>query len=195
MTPLEAARILAKAAAFDQRTVGDSDILAWCEALDGVDANDALAAVSQHYSRATDRLLPAHVRQLVAEIGRERRKAQREALEASQALAIDSRPLSDRRAEIRDFVDNVRSVLPEGNADKLRTRDAYWRREQAVHRERVEEPNPEYDPGMAMPTADWNSGKAEPKGCWWEDEAKRERHALEELGQAGRLSPRRQERS
>jgi len=67
MTPGEAGRVLAKAAAFDQRTVGHADALAWAEALDGIDHADALAAVTGHYRVSTSRIMPADVRRLANE--------------------------------------------------------------------------------------------------------------------------------
>jgi hypothetical protein len=57
----ETAVLLAKAAAVDQRTVGEADVRAWQEILAHVDLPDALAAVTRHYAETADRLMPAHV--------------------------------------------------------------------------------------------------------------------------------------
>ena len=196
MTPQDVGRLLAKAAAFDQRTVGDVDVLAWCEAIGDLDAADALAAVSRFYATVTERrIMPGDVRTLAAEIDRERRRQQREAIEAEQRPALDDRPLTDRRREIRDFVEQVRSVLPDTDPDVLRPRAAYWRREHAIHHDRPdEEPNPDFDPSMTVPV-EWERSKYPPRGCWWQDESRRERHAFELLAEAGRLRPRDREAS
>lgn len=65
MTPEDAGRILAVSAAYDQRTVGKADILAWTRALDGLDPDACVEAVHAHHRDSTDRLMPARVRQLV----------------------------------------------------------------------------------------------------------------------------------
>ncbi len=62
MTPSEAAGLLAIAAAFDQRTIGEMDAQAWAATLRGLDPADCAEAIRQHYAVNTDRLMPAHVR-------------------------------------------------------------------------------------------------------------------------------------
>jgi hypothetical protein len=61
MRPHEAAELLALAAAFDQRTVGEADALAWAEALGNINQADARAAVTEHYRNETRRLMPVDV--------------------------------------------------------------------------------------------------------------------------------------
>jgi hypothetical protein len=63
--------VLTKAAAFDARTVGEGDVLAWHEALGDLDRDDALKAVTVHYTRHIERLMPAHVRRAVVAIKRD----------------------------------------------------------------------------------------------------------------------------
>lgn len=62
MTPTDTAKVLAKIASYDRRTVGDTDILAWHEALNDLDARDALDAVTAHYRAETRWLMPADIR-------------------------------------------------------------------------------------------------------------------------------------
>jgi len=85
MTPADAAKVLTKAAAFDQRTIGHADAVAWAEALDGVGLDDALAAVTAHYREATSRLMPADVRRYTTVISRERLRAAIEVAERGPA--------------------------------------------------------------------------------------------------------------
>lgn len=82
MTPADVAKVLAKAAAFDQRTVGEADVLAWYEVIGDLDVADALAAISRHYREHAERVMPADVIRIVAEIERERRREARLAREA-----------------------------------------------------------------------------------------------------------------
>lgn len=64
--------LLASAAIYDNRTVGDADILAWMRAIGDLPYADADAAVAAHYGETTDRLMPAHVRTRVKSARRER---------------------------------------------------------------------------------------------------------------------------
>lgn len=193
MTPGDVARVLAKAAAFDLRTIGESDVMAWHEALGDLDAADALAAVTRHYRETDDRLMPTHVRRIVGELQRERRRAIRER-EESLAIEADAAvgrgPLADRSAEIQELVAGVREVLPEGDVEALHPRAVHWEREHRAYLHQQDaEPNPAYDPTM-RPVPEWNGSAQPPPGAWWEDDTSRERHAATLLAEAGRLRPR-----
>lgn len=69
MSPAQTAALLALCAAYDSRRIGESDVAAWHEVLAEVPALEARAAVVAHYSRSTDRVMPAHV---LAEVRRVR---------------------------------------------------------------------------------------------------------------------------
>jgi hypothetical protein len=144
--PADVARVLAKAAAYDQRTVGQADVMAWHEVLADFDFADSLAAVARHYAEHTERLMPAHVRRLAIEIDRDRRRAARERREESERLAIEADPTRrDRSAEVRALIATLRDSLPDGDPDKLHRPELIeWERQ----RERAAraEPNPLYDP-------------------------------------------------
>lgn len=151
MNLAEAAAILAKAAAFDRRTVGEADIYAWQDALNDVEAADALAAVTAHYRGSTDWLMPAHVRRHADDLDRARRREARELREAEQLqAAITASPLRDRRADVTALVEQLRDALPDGDPDKLRHGHREWRlnRERLDRTERSQAagPNPLYDP-------------------------------------------------
>ena len=64
MNRADAARLLALAAAYDCRTVGETDVAAWHLALDGLDPERCKAAIVRHYRESTDRVMPAHIRRL-----------------------------------------------------------------------------------------------------------------------------------
>ena len=66
MTRSETARLLAFCAAYDQRTIGEADVLAWAEALDSpwvpnIDLDEAQAAVIAHYRETAQRINVADV--------------------------------------------------------------------------------------------------------------------------------------
>lgn len=61
MMKSEVARLLAFCAAYDQRTIGKSDVEAWAEALDSpwvpnIDLDEAQEAVVAHYQETTQRI-------------------------------------------------------------------------------------------------------------------------------------------
>ena len=62
----DVAKLLAFCAAFDQRTIGDADVLAWHEALSSpwvpnMGLEDAQEAVIEHYRATSERITPADV--------------------------------------------------------------------------------------------------------------------------------------
>lgn len=65
MSPADALEVLARAAAYDQRTAGRADAQAWAEALPDIAAEEAIPAIAAWYSRRRERVMPADVRQLV----------------------------------------------------------------------------------------------------------------------------------
>jgi hypothetical protein len=95
MNATDVGRVLAKAAAFDQRKVGQSDVLAWLEAIGHLPVNDALAAVTRHYQESSDRLQPAHVIEQVRAIRNDRAGQAH-----SEALSIPSRFETDVTRDI-----------------------------------------------------------------------------------------------
>lgn len=151
MSPAEVARLLAKASAFDRRTIGAAEVAVWHEVLAAVDFADGLEAVTRHHTQTDKWLMPVHVRRLAAQIRRERRDriaraAQVRAIEAEQTEA-DRRPLRDRSPELQAFVGEVRGALPAGDPDSLRWGHKHWRQiRQRAQRAAQAEPNPHYDP-------------------------------------------------
>ncbi|MYX36753.1 MULTISPECIES: hypothetical protein [unclassified Streptomyces] len=62
MNPADAAELLTLAAAFDRRTIGEADALAWGAALHAVPFDqDARDAVARHYADTDRWITPAHV--------------------------------------------------------------------------------------------------------------------------------------
>ncbi|QNJ58027.1 hypothetical protein SEA_JKSYNGBOY_53 [Gordonia phage JKSyngboy] len=72
MNRKETAQLLAKIAAFDQRTVGDGDVLAWHEALSDLPYDLAAQAVSHWHghTETSRRMMPANVRRVADDMRR-----------------------------------------------------------------------------------------------------------------------------
>lgn len=122
MTPSETALLLALAAAYDRRTVGEADVYAWHDVLAHVPLDTAKDAVRHHYATSTRFLMPADVnayaervremdelaarrRRQIAERPRlelpgaaEGRYGQRKITDPSPAFAEASKVLADIRA-------------------------------------------------------------------------------------------------
>lgn len=137
MTPAEVARMLAQVQAFDRRTVGEADVAAWSLVLVDVELNDALQAVTRHYAESTEWLMPAHLRALVAEIRRERRRAINQERAARALEAEQARPTRDRSPELEALLTDLRDRLPKGDRDSLRYGHKKWRQAKE-RRERAE---------------------------------------------------------
>ena len=150
MTPQEVAAVLAAAALRDNRTVGTLDVLAWHQDIGDLDPRDALDAVSRHYRETAERLMPVHVRRLAHEIERERHRAEREARERREQLAIEADPTRrDRSEETRALIRELRDSLPEGDPDKLR-RAEWAKHDRRKAKSRRASPIPS-DTGKAKP--------------------------------------------
>jgi len=120
MNPSDTARLLAATAAYDRRTVGEMDVLAWHKAIGDLDLDEAIEAVARHYGHSTDWCQPAHVRAGVNALHAEQRdaaRAEREELERQQRYAaLDNRPVADRSDELQ--------ALLKSTAEKLATTES-----------------------------------------------------------------------
>lgn len=72
MTLEETVDLLTAAAAFDRRTVGKADAVAWHAVLGDLDFQDAQAAVIAHYRDSREWIMPADVRTRVKAMRRDR---------------------------------------------------------------------------------------------------------------------------
>lgn len=72
MDVTQAALLLTVAASFDNRKPDADAARAWSIALDGIDFDDARAAIIRHFRESTEWLMPAHVITNVKRIERER---------------------------------------------------------------------------------------------------------------------------
>lgn len=108
MTPADAARILAVAAAFDRRTVGETDAKVWADALGDLDPRDCVEAVRAHYRDSTAWCMPAHVRRLVEQ----HRRARAESLRQAETMReIEGARHVDKAAADKAFREHVAPVL------------------------------------------------------------------------------------
>ena len=107
MTPAAAADLLALAAAFDRRTIGKADAVAWADALHDLAPADCAEAIRAHFRDSTDYLMPAHVRQGVKRIRADRiRSANSAIFEPDDAnpddVAAYLAAIRDRRQAVAD---------------------------------------------------------------------------------------------
>jgi hypothetical protein len=112
MTPSQAAIILGVSAAFDRRTVGEADARSWSDVLDGIDFDDAIQAVKNHYAKSRDFLYPSDVIAGVKAIENQRIEAgpNLEAIDPPEWLDPDDE--FEYRRWLRDQANNVRRGLP-----------------------------------------------------------------------------------
>lgn len=110
MTPSQTAELLTFCAAFDRRTIGKSDVLAWHTVLGNLDYEAARQAVTQHYATETRWIMPADIISKV----RAKRRARLERHTESEpppgdtrddaykaALLAERRAIADGRTEPR----------------------------------------------------------------------------------------------
>lgn len=113
MNLAETAMVLAKAAAFDRRTVGENDIRAWHETINDLFVADALAAVSRWYRDRSDWLMPSHLRETVrllrAEVARDARIAAAEARGLPAAQEAVGKPMSALAPEVQEALRSAAS--------------------------------------------------------------------------------------
>ena len=187
MNSSEVARLLGAASAFDRRTVGDADVVAWQAVLDDVPFADALEAVKRHYRDGEAWLMPVHVRRGAAEIARERERAARATgwapgqagVPKDQALpSISSAAwtnVADLSPEVQALVESVRAFLPEGSREALMPRRVAWEREHAAwQRYQSAVPNPNYRPQTLADLCPGTFDCRPEKPCgavshWWAD--------------------------
>ncbi|MDR2896010.1 MAG: hypothetical protein LBV30_05110 [Propionibacteriaceae bacterium] len=81
MTPSEAGQVLMVAAAYDNRTIGETNIIAWAQAMPDISLEEGKTAVIAHYRDEVKPIMPAHIRAIV-------RKARNQAIEQRQQAAL-----------------------------------------------------------------------------------------------------------
>ena len=114
MTPGDAAKILAKAAVYDRREIGKTEILAWAEALQGIELDEALKAVTNHYATSTKWLMPAHIREGVKTLRIERDRIQNQLTQKRQAIEHRQYPkgsIRERNQEVAALLEDLSRKL------------------------------------------------------------------------------------
>lgn len=157
----ETALMLGQMQAYDQRTVGESDVIAWHALLADAPFEDCQEAVRRHYAENTDRIMPAHVRRIVRGIHGEREMAARATGWAAGQAGV---PKGQAHPEITGPIDSssmapelkaaLRELLserfPEASREKLKPRTVAWEREHRSYvRLRDGELNPHYRRGFS----------------------------------------------
>lgn len=148
MNRAQVAELLTLITAFDRRTLGDADIVAWHSVLDDIEVTDAAEAVRRHYRTSSEWIMPADVRRGAAEVVRERSIGQwapgQFGVPRDQAHPeLPPVPFEEMPVRVQDLLRRV----PRGNWAALHPRRAAWEREQRDYRRQADaRPNPLYDP-------------------------------------------------
>lgn len=111
MTLAEAGQLLALAAAYDSRKPDRARLVAWHDALTGLDPDDCAQAVRSHYRTSTEFVMPGHIRRLVIAAANDRaaRSHSWRELQPSAAECIPRMP-DEHRALVLQFA--ARRALP-----------------------------------------------------------------------------------
>lgn len=152
MNMAEAARLLSACAAYDRRTIGDVDVMAWHKALGGLEFTDALEGVSQHYTRTKDWIMPSDV---IAEVKIIR--AERERQRRSRNLALPSRFEDDAERDSR-LARGIEACREAIHCDEPEPTTAH---ERALHRARKMHGRPQQQPRRRGPNSDKVPTRAE----------------------------------
>jgi hypothetical protein len=164
----QTAQLLGAMAAFDRRTVGRADVIAWHEMLADVQYADALEGVKRWYAEHRDMIWVADLLEILRNIAREREAAARATGWAPGQAGV---PKDQAMPEVTDgrssgwladaieratsdsasaILAEIRRNLPEGSREALRPRAVYWeQRHRAYQRSAGAEPNPYYRPTAA----------------------------------------------
>jgi hypothetical protein len=146
MTPQEAAKVLAKAAAYDNRQPNEAAVLAWSEALDrDLPLADALRIVSEHYQDERAWIMPADINRRWRTLGKTR-------LAEAERLGLPEAPddiADDPQAWITWKRTQIRAIKAGASPEQAETSAARAIRH-APTRERRELPT-------APPPADWQA--------------------------------------
>jgi hypothetical protein len=159
-------------AAFNNRTIGEADVIAWQSVLPDVELADAEEAVRRHYAEHTEYLMPAHIRRLVRDIHTEREALARDTgWAAGQAGVPRAEALPEigaaqppgwfadaiqkaTTASVAEILADLRKNLPQGSREALMPRTVAWEKEHAAYeRSRNAQPNPHYRPTAAATAA------------------------------------------
>jgi hypothetical protein len=115
VTPGDAARALAHAAAFDCRRVGKTDSAAWYAIIGNYELADCIEAITEHYRHETRYIMPSDVRAYV--------QAKRDKEQSKQTVAqrreIEAAPRSPKvTALIQELVEKLPQMDPQQKAIK-----------------------------------------------------------------------------
>lgn len=152
MNLFETAQMLAQMQAYDQRTVGEADVIAWQALLADAPFEDCQEAIRRHYAEETDRIMPAHVRRLVRDITRERQMSPwapgQFGVPREQAYPeVKQVDVANLTGAVRELLAQAHVEPPGGWSEVLHPRRAAWDREHRAYlRSRNAEPNPFYKP-------------------------------------------------
>jgi hypothetical protein len=107
VTPDETIDLLSVAAAFDRRTTGESDVIAWHAAVGDLDFADSRTAVIAHYQQSRDWVMPADVRTRVKAMRRDRLEREIASAPPAELTGEPGRYKAELDANIRRIADGM----------------------------------------------------------------------------------------
>lgn len=215
MTLEQVGALLKMLAAYDGRNVGEADVIVWARQMDGLDFDDALEAVHQHYAETNEWAKPSHIRTLADR----RRNARNRRPDVPAPGCYEPDPAERRRLVLdegpralpgRYETDAERDARKQANLKALRRIAELAAQKFSMDREAQKAANAAaledalsatHDPGTASSqfeavrrAAERERGMRGPdrgavviQGPWWLDGDKREEHATALLAGLGRL--------
>jgi hypothetical protein len=170
MTPEDVIDVLSFASAYDGRTVGQVDVMAWSKVIGGYERDDALEAVARHFTESRERVMPADVIRHIRGVRDERRRAQH-----SDPLALPSRYEDDAERDARNKAARER-LHREVLAPLAAKRDLARALREQETADAIEAARLRFAAG-----SEWQMTPNAKTGVWWDDPAARERHCQELL--------------
>ncbi|MEV0453716.1 hypothetical protein [Catellatospora methionotrophica] len=131
MKPSEMGLVLAKCAAFDSRTIGETDVVAWHEAVGHLEFDLAMEAVSRFYANSRQRMWPVDLVETVRMVRAEHERRQRTITRAAQRLEPSA--ISDPRVRAA-----VRQLAQAASVPRQAARDTDEVHQRALERARTE---------------------------------------------------------
>lgn len=118
MTKTEVATMLAMIAAYDRRTIGETDVEAWHLILEPLNPDDAMQAVKEHYTDSRTWLMPADIHDRATAITR-RRIGRARVAELEAELAAETAPPTDDPRSVAALLAGIGRRVAPATKDEL----------------------------------------------------------------------------
>ena len=121
MNAIEMGELLAFAALYDNRKVGDPDVIAWLKAIGDLPYADAETAVATHYGETTERIMPGHIRTRVKAMRADRLAREITPAPPPELADEQGRFRAELKANLREIADGL--AIPKAIGGPVREDD------------------------------------------------------------------------